>query len=123
MPKLQRSPMRMRANKRYFATTRAQIAAFRPSATRRAVLSRSLAISGRTLGAELKQPPLGDHQIRQAEQRHQLRLAHGVDRLAVSQGKAFLRQNRIGLGNQRNRRCARWYRRHAEMATPPRPAG
>ena len=32
----------------------------------------SVAISGRTLGVELKQSALGDHQIRQAEQRHQL---------------------------------------------------
>ena len=38
---------------------------------------RSAAISGRTLGAELKQSSLGDHQIRQTKQGHQLRRVLG----------------------------------------------
>ena len=65
------------ANERLFATALAQYAVFRSSAAGGMAISLFAAISGRTLGTEGEQTPLGDHQIRQAEQRHQLRRVLG----------------------------------------------
>jgi len=56
--------------------------AFRCSTTGKTAISWFVAISGRTLGAEREQTPLGNHQVRQAEQRHQLRRV--LDQSAVT---------------------------------------
>ena len=65
------------ANERFFAMVLAQHAVFRSSTAGGTAISLFVAISGRTLGAEVKQTSLGDHQIRQSEQRHQLRRVLG----------------------------------------------
>jgi len=57
------------ANNRFFGMKFAPSNAFRCSTTGKTAISWFVAISGRTLGAEREQTPLGNHQVRQAEQR------------------------------------------------------
>jgi hypothetical protein len=73
MPISTASLMNRATNDRDFAAAFEPSAVVRASATGRTAISRFITISERTLGAELEQTPLGDHQVRQAEQRHQLR--------------------------------------------------
>ena len=79
------------SHKRVFSVTIVQNAFFRSSAIGRPAIFRLFAISGRTLGAELQQPLPGDHQIGQAEQRHQLRRVLGQAAITgLRQSKAVL---------------------------------
>ena len=77
MPISTASLMNRATNDRDFAAAFEPSAVVRASATGRTAISRFITISERTLGAELEQTPLGDHQVRQAEQRHQLRRVLG----------------------------------------------
>ena len=61
------------SRERVFSTALAQNAVCRSSVPGRTVIFGAVVILGRTLAVEFKQSSLDDHQIRQAEQRHQLR--------------------------------------------------
>ena len=64
MPFFSASLTKRTENERFLATALAQYAVFSSSAAGGTAISLFVAISGRTLGVEGEQTPLGDHQIR-----------------------------------------------------------